>query len=52
MAKPAKIKTLVYLAAYLPQDGESMLSLAKQDRDSKAGPRRVSGVAAGSERPS
>jgi pimeloyl-ACP methyl ester carboxylesterase len=35
---PAKIKTLVYLAAYLPQDGESMLSLAKQDRDSKAGP--------------
>jgi pimeloyl-ACP methyl ester carboxylesterase len=37
-AAPAKIKTLVYLAAYLPQDGESMLSLAKQDRDSKAGP--------------
>lgn len=37
-AAPAKIKTAVYLAAYLPQDGESMLSLAKQDRDSKAGP--------------
>lgn len=37
-AAPAKIKTLVYLAAYLPQDGESMLSLAQQDRDSKAGP--------------
>ena len=37
-AEPAKIKTAVYLAAYLPQDGESMLSLAKQDRDSKAGP--------------
>jgi pimeloyl-ACP methyl ester carboxylesterase len=37
-AAPEKIKTAVYLAAYLPQDGESMLSLAKQDRDSKAGP--------------
>lgn len=34
----AKVRTAVYLAAYLPQDGESMLSLAKQDRDSKAGP--------------
>lgn len=37
-AAPAKVRTAVYLAAYLPQDGESMLSLAKQDRDSKAGP--------------
>ncbi len=37
-AAPARIRTAVYLAAYLPQDGESMLSLAKQDRDSKAGP--------------
>ncbi|WP_295995953.1 alpha/beta fold hydrolase [Rugamonas sp.] len=37
-AAPAKIKTLVYLAAYVPQDGESMLTLANQDRDSKAGP--------------
>lgn len=37
-AAPEKIKTAVYLAAFLPQDGESMLSLAKQDRDSKAGP--------------
>lgn len=37
-AAPEKIKTAVYLAAYLPQNGESMLSLAKQDRDSKAGP--------------
>jgi pimeloyl-ACP methyl ester carboxylesterase len=37
-AAPEKIKTAVYLAAYLPRDGESMLSLAKQDRDSKAGP--------------
>src|SRR5476649_2250672 len=35
---PARIRTLVYLAAYLPQDGESMMSLAQQDRDSKAGP--------------
>ena len=37
-AAPDKIRTAVYLAAYLPQNGESMLSLAKQDRDSKAGP--------------
>jgi pimeloyl-ACP methyl ester carboxylesterase len=37
-AAPTRIKSLVYLAAYLPQDGESMLSLAKEDRDSKAGP--------------
>lgn len=37
-AAPAKVRTAVYVAAYLPQNGESMLSLAKQDRDSKAGP--------------
>ncbi|MFZ6648597.1 alpha/beta fold hydrolase [Undibacterium sp. TJN25] len=37
-AAPARIRTVVYLAAYLPQNGESMLSLAKQDRDSQAGP--------------
>jgi pimeloyl-ACP methyl ester carboxylesterase len=37
-AAPDKIKTLVYMAAYLPQDGQSMLSLATGDRDSKAGP--------------
>jgi pimeloyl-ACP methyl ester carboxylesterase len=37
-AAPTKIKTLVYLAAYLPRDGESLLSLANQDRDSKVGP--------------
>lgn len=37
-AAPEKIRTAVYLAAYLPQNGESMLSLAKEDRDSKAGP--------------
>jgi pimeloyl-ACP methyl ester carboxylesterase len=36
-AAPARIRTLVYVAAYLPQNGESMLSLAKQDRDSLAG---------------
>ena len=37
-AAPAKVKTLVYLAAYLPKDGESLLSLANTDRDSKIGP--------------
>lgn len=37
-AEPAKIRTLVYVAAFLPKDGESMLSLANQDRDGKAGP--------------
>jgi len=30
-AIPAQIKKLVYLAACLPQDGQSLLSLAKQD---------------------
>jgi pimeloyl-ACP methyl ester carboxylesterase len=34
---PAQIKELVYLAAYLPQNGESLLSLAKQDADSHIG---------------
>lgn len=34
---PSKIKTLVYLSAYLPQNGESLLSLAQQDRDSLLG---------------
>jgi pimeloyl-ACP methyl ester carboxylesterase len=37
-AAPEKIKTLVYVAAYLPKDGESLMSLAQQDRDSKIGP--------------
>lgn len=37
-AAPEKIKTLVYVAAYLPKDGESLLTLAKQDRDAKIGP--------------
>src|ERR1700743_1625063 len=34
---PGKIKELVYLAAYLPQNGESLLLLAKQDADSHVG---------------
>jgi pimeloyl-ACP methyl ester carboxylesterase len=34
---PGQIKSLVYLAAYLPQNGESLLSLAKQDADSHVG---------------
>lgn len=34
---PGQIKELVYLAAYLPQNGESLLSLAKQDADSHIG---------------
>lgn len=35
---PEKVKTLVFLAAYLPKDGDSAISLASVDRDSKAGP--------------
>jgi len=34
---PGQIKELVYLAAYLPKNGESLLSLAKQDADSHIG---------------
>lgn len=37
-ADPARIRTLVYLAAYLPRDGQSLLSVATADQDSKAGP--------------
>jgi pimeloyl-ACP methyl ester carboxylesterase len=37
-AEPAKIKTLVYVAAYLPKDGQSLLDLGNGDRDSKIGP--------------
>ena len=37
-AAPQKIKTLVYVAAYLPKDGDSLLTLATSDKDSKAGP--------------
>jgi len=35
---PKKIKTLVYAAAYLPHDGDSLVSMAQQDRDAKIGP--------------
>ncbi len=35
---PEKIKTLVFVAAYLPQAGDSLLSLAQQDPDAKIGP--------------
>ncbi|WP_114969412.1 alpha/beta fold hydrolase [Rhodoferax ferrireducens] len=37
-AAPEKVKTLVYVAAYLPRNGESLLSLAQQDPDAKIGP--------------
>jgi pimeloyl-ACP methyl ester carboxylesterase len=37
-AKPAKIRGLVYLAAYLPKNGDSLLSLATSDIDAKIGP--------------
>jgi pimeloyl-ACP methyl ester carboxylesterase len=35
---PKKIKTLVYLAAYLPKDGQTLLDLGNSDQDSKVGP--------------
>ncbi|MDQ0393685.1 pimeloyl-ACP methyl ester carboxylesterase [Labrys monachus] len=35
---PEKVKTLVFVAAYLPHDGASLLSLAQQDHDAKIGP--------------
>lgn len=35
---PEKIQTLVFVAAYLPRDGDSLLSLAQQDHDAKIGP--------------
>ncbi len=31
--RPGKIRTLVYLAGYLPRNGESLLDLARQDPD-------------------
>jgi pimeloyl-ACP methyl ester carboxylesterase len=34
---PEKIKTLVFVAAYLPQDGDSLVSLAQQDPDARIG---------------
>jgi pimeloyl-ACP methyl ester carboxylesterase len=37
-AAPAKIRTLVYVAAYLPRDGQTLLELGNSDRDSHIGP--------------
>ena len=37
-AAPQKIKTLVYVAAYLPKDGQSLLDLGNSDKDSTIGP--------------
>src|SRR5262249_46156289 len=36
-AAPQKIKTLVYVAAYLPKDGQSLLELGNSDKDTKIG---------------
>lgn len=36
---PESIKTLVFAAAYLPRNGDSLVSLAQQDPDAKIGPR-------------
>ena len=48
-SEPGKIRTLIYLAAYLPRNGQSLLSVATGDKDSKAGPAlqidKVHGVA-------
>ncbi|HVE81680.1 MAG TPA: alpha/beta fold hydrolase [Myxococcales bacterium] len=38
---PAKVKSLVYLAAYLPADGQSLQDLAYTDGDSHLGPALV-----------
>lgn len=35
---PAKVKTLVFTAAYLPHDGDSLVSMANKDADAKIGP--------------
>lgn len=37
-AEPDKIKTLVYVAAYIPQSGQSLLTMATADTGSKLGP--------------
>ena len=37
-AAPQKIRTLVYVAAYLPKTGQSLLDLGNSDKDSKIGP--------------
>ncbi len=34
---PDKIEKLIYVAAYLPQNGEDLLSLSKQDKESMVG---------------
>lgn len=39
--RPGKVDTLVYLAAYLPQGGQSLFDLAATDRDSQPGPKLV-----------
>jgi pimeloyl-ACP methyl ester carboxylesterase len=35
---PEKTKTLVFVAAYLPHDGDSLLSMAQQDHGARIGP--------------
>jgi pimeloyl-ACP methyl ester carboxylesterase len=35
---PNRIRSLVYVAAYLPRDGQSLLALATSDKDSEVGP--------------
>lgn len=35
---PSKIEKLVYVAAYLPKNGESVIDLSKKDNTSKTGP--------------
>jgi pimeloyl-ACP methyl ester carboxylesterase len=37
-AEPKRVKTLVFVAAYIPQDGQSLFSLATTDKGSKVGP--------------
>ena len=37
-AEPRKVKTLVYVAAYIPKSGDSLLSMATADKGSKLGP--------------
>jgi pimeloyl-ACP methyl ester carboxylesterase len=35
---PAKVKTLVFVAALLPQDGDSLVSMTSKDADAQIGP--------------
>jgi pimeloyl-ACP methyl ester carboxylesterase len=37
-AEPDRIKTVIYVAAYLPASGDSLLSLSQKDPDSQMGP--------------